>query len=120
VLDALQCYRLGSAVDPADRAPVTVSHPDPVFVAAQRLSRRMCRERVGGESFDPDEKRTLVTHRNAARSLAAPAETISRTRTSLRAAAKPSTVIDTDGVKERNLGFGNRPSILARADEGIE
>jgi hypothetical protein len=60
VLDALQYYRLGSAVDPADCAPVAVSHPDPVFVAAQRPSRRMCRERVGGESLDADEKRPLV------------------------------------------------------------
>jgi hypothetical protein len=63
MLDALQYYRLGSAVDPADRAPVTVSHPDPVFVAAQPPNRWMWRERVCGENLDPQEKRPLVACR---------------------------------------------------------
>ena len=63
MLNALQYYRLGSAVDPADCAPVALSHSDPVLVAVQRSSRRMCRERVYCECLDPDEKRPPVARR---------------------------------------------------------
>jgi hypothetical protein len=63
MLDALQYYRLGSAVDPADCAPVAMSHPDQVFVGAQPPSRRMCREPVGRESLNPFEQRSPVARR---------------------------------------------------------
>jgi hypothetical protein len=90
MLDALQDHRLSGSVDPADRAPVAVPHPDPVLLAAERPSCSMGCERVGGKSLDPDKKRPLVAHRHAARPLTAPGETISRTQTPSMAAAMPS------------------------------
>jgi hypothetical protein len=63
MLDTLQDDRLGGAVDPADRAPVAVPHTNPMLMAAQRPSCGMRRERVGGKSLDPEEKRPLVAHR---------------------------------------------------------
>jgi hypothetical protein len=87
--DALQDHRLGGAVDPADRAPVAVQHTNPVLMAAQRPSRGMRRERVGVKSLDPDEKRPLVARAgNAARSLAALGDTISRMQPSSLVAAR--------------------------------
>ena len=63
MFDALQDHRLSGAVDPADRAPIAV--PDPVLVAAERSSRGMCREGVGGETLDFDEKRPPVACRQS-------------------------------------------------------
>lgn len=55
MLDMLQDHRFGGAVDPADRAPVAVPHPDAVLVAAERPSCGMCRERISCEGLDPSE-----------------------------------------------------------------
>ena len=63
MLDALQDHRLRGAVDSADRAPVAVPHANSVLMAAQRPSCGMRRERVGGKSLDPEEKRPLVARR---------------------------------------------------------
>ena len=51
MLYAFQDYRLGSAVDAADRAPVAVPNPHPVLVAVERPSGGMFRERFGGENL---------------------------------------------------------------------
>lgn len=51
MLDAFQGDRIGSPVDPADGAPITLPHPDPVLVAAQRSRRGIRRKRRGGKGF---------------------------------------------------------------------
>jgi hypothetical protein len=55
MLDALQDYRLGGTVDPANCAPVAVPHSDPVLVAAERSSRGMRAGRFVGESLHSSE-----------------------------------------------------------------
>jgi len=52
--------------------------------------------------------------------LAAPVETISRTRTSSMAAGGPSTVLVAESDTERGSQFWIPQTILARADEVIE
>jgi len=61
--DPLQEDRLGSAVDTADRAPLAVSDPNTILMAAKRPSRRMRPEGVGRESFHPSEQRAAIALR---------------------------------------------------------
>ncbi|HEX3416587.1 MAG TPA: hypothetical protein VHT21_09315 [Stellaceae bacterium] len=79
----------------------------------------MRREWIGGKSLDPEKKRPPVAYWSAARSLTAPGETISRTRTSSMTAAEPSTIIvaESDRADRR---FQIPQSILAHADEVVE
>jgi len=63
VLDAFQDHRPSGTVDAADCPPVSVPHPNPIFAAAQRASRWVCRERIGSKGLDPGEQRLPVTRR---------------------------------------------------------
>jgi hypothetical protein len=63
VIDAFQDDRLGGAIDTADRPPIATPHPYPILMTAQRPSRCMHRERVGGEGLNPGKKDTPVAPR---------------------------------------------------------
>jgi hypothetical protein len=120
MLDARQDHRLGGAVDPADRAPVAVLHANPVLMAAQRPYCEMRRERVGGKSLDPEKSARWSCTGNAARSLAALGDTISRMQTSSLAAARRSTTIVAESDREPCPQLESPSSILAPADQVIK
>jgi hypothetical protein len=63
MLYAFQDDRIGSPVDPADRAPITLPNPYPVLMATQRPSRGIRRKRRGGKGLDLGEQRPPVAPR---------------------------------------------------------